>query len=480
MKTILLPISVSVLALAACTMQPDYKRPAAPVQSSWPTGAAYDKAAQGQAGQSVAAIGWNDFFLDERLRKLVALALDNNRDLRVATLNIERARAQYRIERANLLPKINANGDATIQRLPGSLSRTGAAETTEQYNATLGVSAYELDLFGRVRSLKDQALEQYFATAEAQKSARISLIAEVANSYLTLAADRERLKLAEDTLKSQLASYELTQRSYKFGTRSALDLRQAQTSVEAARVDVARYTALVAQDENALALLVGTEVPEALKPEASLDAIGVLKDLPAGLPADVLVSRPDILQAEHQLKAANANIGAARAAFFPSITLTAAAGTASDDLSGLFKAGSGFWNFVPNITLPIFDTGANSARLKVAKTDRDIAVAQYEKAIQSAFRDVADALAARGTLDDQQTAQQALTEASAEAYRLSDARFRGGVDSYLATLDAQRSYYTAQQGLITVRLARLSNLVTLYKVLGGGLNASSGEGAGQQ
>jgi multidrug efflux system outer membrane protein len=330
------------------------------------------------------------------------------------------------------------------------------------------MSSYELDLFGRVRSLKDQALQQFFATGEARRSVQISLVAEVANNYLTLAADRERLKLAKDTLTSQQTSYELVRSRYEAGMSSALDLHQAQTSVDAARVDIARFTTFVAQDENALNLVVGSPVPADLLPGALSETLTAVKELQPGLPSDVLLRRPDILQAEDLLKGANANIGAARAAFFPRITLVSSVGFGSDDLGGLFTGGSFVWKFAPQITLPIFNAGSNRANLEVAEVDRDIAVAQYEKAIQTAFREVADALALRGTIYDQLAAQRSLTDATSESYRLSQARYEKGVDSYLNVLDSQRSFYSAQQGLISVNLTRLSNLVTLYKVLGGG------------
>jgi multidrug efflux system outer membrane protein len=331
----------------------------------------------------------------------------------------------------------------------------------------LGVSAYELDLFGRVRSLKDQALEQYLATEEARRATQISLVAEVANIWLTLAADRERLKLAKETMESQRSSYELIRRRFEAGVSSQLDLRQAQTRVDAARVDIALFTAQLAQSENALNLLVGTALPPELLP-AQLGSVTMVKELAPGLPSDVLLSRPDILQAEHGLKATNANIGAARAAFFPRISLSSSIGTASVKLTDLFQPGSALWNFVPQISVPLFDAGSNRAKLNVAKAERDIAVAQYEKAIQTAFREVADTLASRGTLGDQLAAQQSLTEATADSYRLSEARYDRGVDSYLVVLDSQRSTYSAQQDLINVRLALLANQVTLYKVLGGG------------
>jgi multidrug efflux system outer membrane protein len=411
-------------------------------------------------------VGWHEFYLDERLQKVIGLALKNNRDLRVAALNIERARGLYRIQRAALFPAVNASGDLSEEKLPNFLSPTGKAMTLRYYDAGLGISSWEIDFFGRIRSLKESSLEQYLATEQALRSAQISLMAEVASVYLTYAADGENLKLAQSTLAARLATYNLIQRRFDVGASSALDLRQAQTTVEAARVDVAGYTRLVALDENALNLLVGAPVPPELLP-AELNAVTPPKDISPGLASDQLLRRPDILQAENQLKAANANIGAARAAFFPRISLTSSIGTSSMELSGLFKAGSGVWAFAPDITLPIFDAGSRFASLKVAKADRDIFLAQYEKAIQTAFREVADALAQRGTLGDQIAAQESLVEASAETYSLSNARYMQGIDSYLAVLDAQRSLYAAQQGLITLRLAKLNNMVTLYKALGG-------------
>lgn len=458
----------TLLLLTGCTMAPSYTRPAAPVPAAWPAGPAYKTTDTAKAGGKQAAdIPWKDFFVEPRLRQVIELALTNNRDLRVAVLTIDKTRALYQIQRADLLPTVNGTAGATIQRLPADLSATGRARTSEQYSVGLGVSSYELDLFGRVRSLKDQALEQYLATEQARRAVQISLVAEVANAWLTLAADRERLKLAQDTLKSQQESYQLIKSRFEAGASSQLDLRQAQTRVEAARVDSALYTAQLAQAQNALNLLVGTPVPADLLP-AALGTITAVQELPVGLPSDVLLKRPDILQAEGLLKAANANIGAARAAFFPRIGLSASFGTASAKLTDLFLPGSAAWNFVPQVSVPLFDTGRNLASLKVSEAERDIAVAQYEKAIQTAFREVADTLANNGTLDEQLQAQQALTEASTDSYRLSEARYDKGVDSYLTVLDSQRSAYSAQQGLISVRLAKLANQVTLYKVLGGG------------
>jgi multidrug efflux system outer membrane protein len=461
-------LSIGIACLAGCSMAPEYTRPEAPVSATWPTGPAYKNSSSLSGEPAATDLKWGEFFVNPQLQKLIGLALANNRDLRVAALNIERSRAQYQIQRSNLFPKVDANASATYQRLAEDFSGTGLPMNIHQYNVGLGMSSYELDLFGRVRSLKDQALQQFFATGEARRSVQISLVAEVAANYLTLAADRERVKLAQDTLTSQQTSYELIRSRYEAGMSSSLDLHQAQTSVDSARVDIARFTTFVAQDENALTLAVGSPVPADLLPAALSDMFTAVNDLQPGLPSDVLLRRPDILQAENLLKGANANIGAARAAFFPRITLVSSVGFGSDDLGGLFKGGSFVYRVAPQISIPIFQGGANRANLKVAEVDRDIAVARYEKAIQTAFREVADALALRGTINDQVAAQQSLTDATSESYRLSQARYEKGVDSYLNVLDSQRSFYSAQQGLISVNLSRLSNLVTLYKVLGGG------------
>lgn len=458
-----LPLSLlaAALLLAGCAnLAPSYERPAAPVPSAYSEPSAI--------GTAAADLDWRDFFADAHLRELIALALNNNRDLRVAILNIEQARAQYRVQDAQRLPTVSATGSSTAARTPAGLSGSGQAVTSHQYSANLGISAYELDLFGRVRNLSSQALEKFLATEEARRVTQISLVAEVTSAYLAWGADIERLELARETLRSQSESYLLTQTRVELGSASGLTLRQLQTSVESARVDVARYTGQVAQDQNALALLLGTSVPEALAPEVLGDTLNALPELPAGVPSDLLLRRPDLLQSEHQLKAATANIGAARAAFYPRISLTASAGSSSAELSNLFKAGSGSWSFIPLISLPIFDGGANQANLDSAMAGRDIAIAQYEKAIQTAFREVADALAQRSAVGEQLQAQNALVDASADVLRMSQARFDRGVDSYLDVLDAQRSWYGARQALISTRLARLTNGVTLYKSLGGG------------
>ena len=467
MRQTLIAVLVGSLVLSGCaSLAPDYQRPAAPVAAEWPQGDAY---AAGTVNDSPAsAIDWQAFFVSPALKELIGLALENNRDLRVASLNIEKARAQYQIQRADLFPTINATASGTNQKTPAALSGTGQAVVSHQYTAGLGFSAYELDFFGRVRSLKDQALYQFLATEEARRSAQISLVAEVATAYLTLSADTERFRLAQETLASQEISFSLTKRKFELGSASELDLRQAQTSVESAKSDVARYTSQVALDRNALVLLVGGPLPESVLATADMSELSQLAALPDAVPATVLQRRPDVLQSERLLQSANANIGAARAAFFPSITLTASGGVASNQLSELFKSNTGAWSFIPQVKLPIFDGGVTRANLKVAEVDRDIALAQYEKAVQTAFREVSDALAEYGTQGAQLAAQESLVDATAISYRLSRARFNSGVDSYLAVQDAQRSLYAAQQGLITVRLNSLATRVTLYKVLGGG------------
>jgi multidrug efflux system outer membrane protein len=394
------------------------------------------------------------------------MGLNNNRDLRLAALNVQRARALYGIQRAELLPAVNAAGSGSIQRVPADLSLTGQEMTAEQYSVTLGISYWEIDFFGRIQSLKDRALEEYLATEQAQRSAQILLVSAVANAYLTLAADRENFKVAESTRETQKTVYDLIRRRYEVGLASELELRQAQTQVDTARGEVARYTQLAAQDENALNLLVGSPLPSDLLP-MELGSVTPLKEISAGISSEVLLRRPDILAAEHRLKAANAFIGAARAAFFPRIALTTAVGTASSELSGLFKSGSGTWSFAPQIVMPIFDARTWSA-LRATKVEREIALAQYEKAIQAAFREVADALAQRGTVGDQMEAQQSLVNATAETYRLANLRYTKGIDSYLGVLDAQRSLYASQTGLIAIRLANLAYQVRLYAVLGGG------------
>ncbi|HUN54534.1 MAG TPA: efflux transporter outer membrane subunit [Smithella sp.] len=456
---------LAVIAISGCTLAPKYIKPAPPVPAQWPTGA-YSETKTAASAPAVQDIPWRNFFTDERLQKVIETALHNNRDLRVAALNVERARAFYGIARAELLPAVSAVGSVSKELFPADLSTTGYSMVSQQYSVNLGISSWEIDFFGRIRSLKEQALEQYLATEDARRSAQISLVSSVAQAYLSLAADRDNLILAASTLETQETSYKLIRKRYEVGIASELDLRQAQSQVEAAKVDIARYTQLTAQDENALSLLMGSTLPPELLP-SDLNSISPPKDISAGLSSEVLLRRPDILAAEHQLKAANANIGAARAAFFPNISLTTAIGTTSADLSGLFKAGQGTWSFAPQVIMPIFDARTWSA-YDVTKVEKEVSVAQYEKAIQTAFREVSDALAVKGTINQQIAAQQSLVEAVAQTYRLSDARYTKGIDSYLSVLDAQRSLYGAQQGLIVLHLTRLVNQVTLYMALGGG------------
>ena len=460
-------------ALTGCSsMAPTYLRPAAPVPATFPEGVV-DPASTTPSGAAAVDIDWRRFFADPKLRGLIELALANSRDLRVAILDIEQARASYRVQKAQSVPTLNASGTDTATRTAASLSGTGEASTSHEYTASVGVSAFELDLFGRVRSLNGQALETYLATAEARRATQITLVADVASDYLTWGADIDRLALARQTLQSQSESYRLTTRQVELGTATMLTLRQLQSSLETARVDVATYTGQVALDRNALALLVGAPLPDELAPTALDDRVNLLPALPAGLPSDLLQRRPDILESEHTLKSANFYIGSMRAAFYPKISLTASTGAASAGLSSLFKAGAGVWSFVPEISLPLFDGGTARANLDYANVTRDIDVANYEKVVQTAFREVADALSQRESLSGQLTAQQAEVEATSEAYKLSQALFQHGVDSYLDVLVNQRSSYTAQQTLITTRLTRVTNTVTLYKVLGGGWSDES-------
>jgi multidrug efflux system outer membrane protein len=465
-SNLFLLLGIIVLFLGGCTLAPKYTRPNAPVPVAWPTGKAYQETKTAASASAVSEMPWREFITDENLQKIIETALTNNRDLRVAALNVERARAYYGISRVTLLPSVDAIGSGSKGHVPADLSTTGSETTAEQYSVNLGITSWEIDFFGRIRSLKDKALEEYIATDQARRSAQMLLISTVSTTYFTLAADRENLHLAISTMEAQEASYKLIRKRYEVGFASELDLRRAQSQVEASKADVFRYTQLTAQDENALNLLVGSPVPSALLPP-ELGNVSLPKEISPGLPSELLLQRPDVLAAEHQLKADNANIGAARAAFFPRISLTASFGTASADLSGLFKAGQGTWNFAPQIIMPIFDARTWYA-YDVTKIEKEISIAQYEKAIQAAFREVADALAVRGTVNQQIEAQQSLVDAVAETYRLSNTRYTKGIDSYLSVLDAQRSLYAAEQGLIVLRLARLANRVTIYKVLGGG------------
>jgi multidrug efflux system outer membrane protein len=457
-----------VIGLTGCTLAPPYTRPEAPVPRDWPKGAAYQETQTRPGTPTATEITWREFFTDERLQQVIETALNNNRDLRLSAWNVERARALYGIQRAELFPVVEAAAGGSKLRIPADLTTSGSSTIAEQYGVNLGISSWEIDFFGRIRNLKDRALEEFLATEQALRSTQILLVSTVATAYLTLAADRENRTLAKITLEAQQGAYNLINRRYEVGLASELDRQRAQTQVDTAKGDMVRYTQLVAQDENALNLLVGSPSPRPSEIlPADLASVSPPQEISAGLSSEVLLGRPDIMAGEHRLKAANANIGAARAALFPRISLTASFGTASSALSGLFTSGSDAWNFAPLIILPIFDARVWPA-LEATKAEREIAVAQYEKAIQTAFREVADALAVLGTVDQQLAAQQSLVEASAQTYRLSNARYTKGIDNYLSVLDAQRSLYAAQQGLVTLRLAKVANQVRLYAVLGGG------------
>jgi multidrug efflux system outer membrane protein len=473
--------AVASAVLAGCVnLAPDYAAPASPVPQALPS--------SGVEAATPLDVGWRSFFVEPRLQGTIELALANNRDLRVAALNIDRARAQYGIARAGLFPTVAAGAGGSRARTPGSLSNSGEPRISSQYSANLGLTSYEIDLFGRVRNLGEAALQSYFQTEATQRGTQISLVASVATAGLQLAADEQRLQLARHTLESQRKSFDLIQRSHALGSQSGLALAQSQSTVDAARADAAAFDSQVEQDRNALALLVGATPPAELLPVAvvvaptpaatSTTAVAAppaepapaaqLLVPPAGLSSDVLQQRPDVRAAEHALRASNADIGAARAAFFPRIALTASAGTASSNLSGLFMGGSKAWSFAPSISVPIFDGGANRANLRVAEAQQKIQLATYEKTVQTAFREVADALAERRTLAERLDAQRSLLGATSRSFALSQSLFRSGASSYLDVLDAQRAYYAAQQTLIGLQLTEQTNRLTIYKALGGG------------
>lgn len=467
----------ALLLAAACTMAPRYQRPAAPVAPAFPGGAA----AQPGATPALAAadLGWRDVFGDERLRALVALALQNNRDLRLAGLNVELTQAQYRIQRAGLLPSVTASGSVARQQLAAAQTTTQRQSPAMSVYTVGGSLSYELDFFGRLRSLSSAAVEQYLATDEARRTAQITLVAQVATQYLAERAADDQVVLARRTLETVEASLQLQRRTYEAGRTNELDLRTAESQVLSARFNLSAAQQQRDRAASALVLLVGQPLPADLPAPTPLDGQALLADLPAGVPSEVLLRRPDIASAEHALLSANALVGAARAAFFPSITLTAGVGSSSLELSSLFGSGSGFWSFVPRIDLPIFRGGALRASLDVAEVRRSIQVAQYERTIQVAFREVADALVSRAALDEQLEAQRQRVDAEQRRYELSDLRYRKGVDSYLVLLTAQRDLFAAQQQLIQSRLARLTNLVDLYRALGGGWQEHAASAAGE-
>lgn len=463
--------------LTGCTLAPHYDRPAAPVAGSFPAAPEGYATAEAKSGETRRAvdIGWREFFRDPRLQSLIATSLENNRDLRTAALRIEEARAQYQVQRADLLPTVNGTAGFTRARTPASQSVIGRDFTGSTYQVGVGISSYELDFFGRVRSLSNAALAQYFATEEARRSAQISLVSEVAKAYLAERSFAEQYDIARDTLKARESTYDLAKQRFDAGATSALDLRDNESLVAQARVAAAQLARQRAQAQNALEVLVGKPLGtiENLPEPMRLSDERIISDIPAGLPSDLLEQRPDIRQAEQQLLSANANIGAARAAFFPRITLTSNAGTISPSFSGLFDAGTHAWSFAPQLVLPIFDYGRNLSNLDLANVRKNIQVANYEKTIQTAFAEVADALVARGTLEDQVAGQEDVRNAEAARYDLARLRFRSGVASYLDELDAQRQLFTAEQALIQARQLRLNNAIDLYRSLGGGLQESS-------
>lgn len=451
--------------LGGCTLSPKYEKPVAPVSEEWP-----NDSAQNNTTNSAADIDWRDFFDDPQLQNLIGIALENNRDLRIAALRVEQARAQYRIERAGFYPGVQGDAGMTRQKTSSTVftdSDFDSGSTRTTYEVNVG-AAFELDLFGRVRSLKKEALERYFATDEARKSVQIALVSQVASEYLTLLQIQEAQRIAQQTLDAVQSSYDLNKRSFEAGAASELDLQTAEAQVQTARVNVANYSQFLAQSENALTLLIGQPIPKNLPAGQPLRQQQLLADLPAGVPSDVLQRRPDILAAEHTLRAANANIGAARAAFFPRILLTGSAGTASANLSDLFTGPSAVWSFAPQITIPIFDLGGTRGRVAVSKINKEVEIANYERTIQTAFREVADALSVRSAIDEKLEAQERLLNAQQKRFDLTEARYRQGVDSYIDVLLAQQDLYLAQQNLLQFQAARLLNAVTLYRSLGGG------------
>ena len=452
--------------MGGCSLAPNYTQPSAPIPAEWPQGPAYKDSQTTAEAQTACKLSRQAFFTDPKLQRIIEMALNNNRDLRLALLNVEKAAALYGIQKAELFPSFNASGVMSSQRIPADLSSSGVATTQDQYSVNLGVASWEIDFFGRIRSLKDSALENYLATDEARRSAQILLIAATAGAYLNLAADHENLNLATTTLQTQQDVYRIINRRYQVGLANEVDVKRSQTQVDTARGDIARFTQQIALDENALNLLLGSPAPADVL-SANLSDILEPQAVSSEISSEILLNRPDILAAEHRLKGANANIGAARAALFPRISLTTTAGTASSNLGGLFGSGSGAWSFAPQIVTPIFDARLWSA-YDAANIERKIALTQYEKAIQTAFKEVADALAVNGTVDEQLSAQQSLVNAVEIIYSRSEMRYQKGIDSYLSVLDAQRTLNSARQGLISLRLARLANQVRLYAVLGGG------------
>jgi len=446
---------VGALLLSGCAMIPKYERPVAPVAAQYPGVTATNASA-------VATLSWTNYFADERLKQLIELALTNNNDFQVAVLNVEQSQAQYRITWSASLPTVNANGSYRKAHANGA--------TADQWSASLGSTAYEVDLFGRVRSLNRQALEQYFATVEGKRSAQVSLVAEVATEYFTLRQTEEQIALAKQTLETVQDSYALNKATFDAGASSELDLRTAEGQVQTAKINLLTYERARAQAENYLVLLIGQPMPTNLPPSRAFNDTNLLADIPAGLPSELLQQRPDILEAEHTLKAANANIGAARAAFFPTITMTASVGSTSAEFEKLFGGGTGVWSFSPQVTVPIFTAGQNLASLDAAKVSKRIEVQNYMKAIETAFREVADALVASRSYTEQIGEGSILVTAQQRRFELANLRFRQGEDTYLNVLSSQQDLYNAQQDLLQARFRQLSSQISFYKAVGGGWN----------
>ena len=457
-------VALACIAACGCSFIPEYNQPAGPIPVHFPEGQAYDDVEK--TSQNLPQ--WDVFFTNPKVKQVIQMALDNNRDLRIAVLNVEKARAQYGIQRSGLVPSVAAGLTENASKTPSSLSQTGSSMVGHTYQANLASTAWEIDLFGRVRSLTEAALQNYFATEEARWGAQNSLIAEVANAWVNLGAQKELVRLQEVTYKSQLESYKLMQDSYRLGASSLLELEQAKTTVASAQASLAQYQRTLAQARNLLTLLVGSQVSTDLEPEKLEDATTYGVIAPAGLPSEVLLNRPDIRQAENNLRAANANIGAARANFFPRVSLTAGIGSGSRHLSDLFDSGTGLWSFAPSISLPIFTGGANISALRQAEAEQKIMVANYEKTIQTAFSEVANALATEGTIKRQCDALQRLVKATATAYHLSQSRYKSGLDGFLTVLESQRQMVAAQTTFIQSEQQRLTSNIQLYKVLGGG------------
>ncbi|MCB8879540.1 efflux transporter outer membrane subunit [Acidisoma cellulosilytica] len=463
--------SLLLLSVSACSLIPDYHRPDSSVAPTWPAGPA-GQSAGAIGGATAGDLGWSQFFTDPVAQDLIRLALENNRNLRVAALNVQSAEAQYGVDRASLFPAIDANAGYEASKTPGDTVGTTGQQNVREYSLGAEALSWELDLFGAIRSKAKSAKETAFANEQTAIGTQLTLEAEVVSEYLAWLADRQSLAVAQDTVKSEADSVRLTQLLLANGTDTALDEAQAEVTLRTAQASVAQYQRAVAEDMDELVLLVGAPIPGDV--EQRMEAVNFLSDEPtfpalsAGVPSDLLARRPDIRAAEHTLLAANANVGAARAAFFPSITLTASGGRASSALNNLFGAGQGSWLFEPQVSVPIFNAGSNFANLDIAKVEKRVEIADYQETIQTAFHDVSDALVSRDTYADQIAAQQALVAADQKNYDLSSMRFKAGIDAYLTVLVAEESLFSAKLNLIALQLSEQQNLVTLYKALGGG------------